>query len=448
MNSTRSGLLRTGAVVSAGILAIGLTACSSGGEEGGTTEITVAAVANPQIEDLQALSKTFEAEHPDVKVNFAILPESQLQDRVTQDIATKGAQFDAVMLGPDQTTVWAQNGWLENLTPFAEEGDYDPDDLIASVRDALSVDGDQYAVPFYSEGAFLTYRKDLFDAAGLTMPEQPTWDDVLGFAEVLDSPDIAGICLRGAPTSGAQMVYTTMIDSYGGAWYDMDWNSVLDSPEAVQAMEMYLALQQYGVDGAPSADFPECLNAYSQGKAAMWYDATVGATVIEDPASSTVVGKSGYAAGPVAVTEAADWFWAWSFAIPSTSEKKQAAWDFIAWATSKDYAQLVGEEIGWISVPPGTRTSTYDIPEYLEATAAFGPQTLEVIGSVDIKDPGLEPRPYVGGGWLALPEGQSLQIMLAQEISAALAGSQTVEQALTNAAEKANQAAIDAGRQN
>lgn len=450
MNSTKSGLLRTGAVVSAGILALGLSACSGGGsDDGGTTEITVAAVANPQIEDLQSLTESFEAEHPDIKVNFAILPESQLQDRVTQDIATKGAQFDAVMLGPDQTTVWAQNGWLENLSSYAEEGEYDADDLIPSVREALSVDGDQYAVPFYSEGAFLTYRKDLFDAAGLTMPDQPTWDDILGFAEVLNVPgETAGICLRGAPTSGAQMVYTTMIDSYGGAWYDMDWNSVLDSPEAIEAMEMYLALQQYGVAGAPSADFPECLNAYSQGKAAMWYDATVGATVIEDPASSTVVGKSGYARGPVAVTEAADWFWAWSFAIPATSEKKQAAWDFIAWATSKDYAQLVGEEIGWISVPPGTRTSTYEIPEYLEATAAFGPQTLEVIGAVDIKDPGLEPRPYVGGGWLALPEGQSLQIMLAQEISAALAGSQTVEQALTNAAEKANQAAIDAGRQN
>jgi sorbitol/mannitol transport system substrate-binding protein len=440
-------------LVAVGTVALATVACSSdgGGESGGgKTTITVAAVANPQIEDLQSLAKEFEAEHEDITVKFSILPESQLQDKVTQDIATKSGQYDAVMLGPDQATVWAQNGWITNLSEFADadDSDYDVDDLIPSVREALSTDGNLYAVPFYSEGAFLTYRKDLFEAAGLTMPEQPTWTDILGFAEALNKPgEMAGICLRGAPTSGAQMVYTTMIDSFGGAWYDMDWKSTLDSPEANEAMSTYLALQEYGVAGSTAVDFPECLNAYAQGQAAMWYDATVGATVIEDPASSTVVGKNGYAPGPVEVTEAADWFWAWSFAIPDTSSNKDAAWEFISWATSKDYAQLVGSELGWLHVPPGTRTSTYEIPEYQEATAAFGQETLQVIGAVDIKDPGTEPRPYVGGGWLALPEGQSLQIMLAQEISAALAGSQTIDEALANAAEKADAAAVEAGRQ-
>jgi sorbitol/mannitol transport system substrate-binding protein len=437
-------------VAAIAVVALSTAACSGagGGGASGKTTITVAAVSNPQIEDLQKLSKTFEAEHKDIDVKFSILPESQMQDKVTQDIATKGGQFDAVMLGPDQTTVWAKKNWIADLSGYAGKGDYDPDDLIPAVKNALSVDDKLYAVPFYSEGAFLTYRKDLFDAAGLTMPAQPTWDDVLTFAKTLNKPgDVAGICLRGAPTSGAQMVYTTMLDTYGGAWYDMDWNSTLDSPAVKQAMSQYLELQKYGVPGATSADFPECLNAYAQGKAAMWYDATVGATVLEDKDSSSVVGKNGYAPGPVEKTKAADWFWAWSFAIPETSKQKDAAWEFISWATSKDYAQLVGKQLGWLHVPPGTRTSTYAIPEYQEATKAFGAQTEKVIGAVDIKDPGVEPRPYVGGGWLALPQGQSLQIMFAKEISAALAGSQTIDQALANATKAANESAKSAGLQ-
>lgn len=442
--------------VSAGIATVGAVAltavgCSNnGGDAGEQVTVTVAAVANPQIEDLQDLVTEFESEHENINVKFSILPESQLQDKVTQDIATQSGQYDAVMLGPDQATVWAQNDWITNLSTYTDDAnsDYEVDDLIPSVREALSTDGNLHAVPFYAEGAFLTYREDLFEAAGLTMPDQPTWTDVLEFAKVLHEPgEVAGICLRGAPTSGAQMVYTTMIDAFGGAWYDMDWNSTLDSSEAVEALTTYLELQEYGVEGSTAADFPECLNAYSQGEAAMWYDATVGASVIEDPANSTVAGKNGYAPGPVEAIDAATWFWAWSLAIPETSSNKDAAWEFISWATSKEYAQLVGEELGWLHVPPGTRTSTYAIPEYQEATAAFGEQTLQVIGDVDIKDPGPEARPYTGGGWLALPEGQSLQIMLAQEVSAALAGSQSSEEALSNASDKANAAARDAGRQ-
>jgi sorbitol/mannitol transport system substrate-binding protein len=434
--------------------ALVLAGCSTagGGQEDGKTSITVAAVANPQIDDLQGLLPEFNKAHPDIEVNISILPETQLKDRVTQDIAAKGGQYDLVMLGPDQTQIWAQNQWLEDLGPYIDDDkDYDAGDIIPAVLDSLSVDGSPYAVPFYAEGAFVMYRADLFEAAGLTMPAQPSWQDIRDFAAALHDPanNVAGICLRGMPTSsGLAMTLNTMIDTFGGSWYDMDWNATLTDPAVKEATEFYLDVQQnYGIPGAVNAGFPECLNAYSQGNAAMWYDATVAASIVETPATSKVVGKNGYALSPVEKTDAGSWFWAWSFAMPATSEKKDAAATFLKWATSKEYIQLVGETLSWTQVPPGSRTSTYEIPEYMEAVASFGPQTLEALSTLNIIDPGVSPRPYVGGGWLALPEGQDIATKFAQEVSAALVGSATVDEALEKANTMANQAAKDAGRQ-
>lgn len=439
-------------VATAAAVVFGLTACAGAGAEGGDTTITVAAVANPQIDDLQALLPEFEKAHPGIKVNISILPETQLKDRVTQDIAAKGGQYDLVMLGPDQTQIWAQNRWLEDLGPFINDDKaYDAGDVIPAVLDSLSVDGSPYAVPFYAEGAFVMYRQDLFDAAGLTMPEQPTWQEIRTFAAKLHDPanNMAGICLRGAPTSsGLAMTLNTMIDTFGGQWYDMDWKSTLTDKAVQEATEFYVDIQQnYGIPGAANAGFPECLNAYSQGNAAMWYDATVAASILETPTTSKVTGLNGYALAPVEKTDSGSWFWAWSFAMPATSKNKEAASEFLKWATSKEYIKLVGTELSWTQVPPGSRTSTYEIPEYLEAVDGFGAQTLAALSTLNIINPGVTERPYVGGGWLALPEGQDIATKFAQDVSGAVTGAISVKDALQKSSDMADQAARDAGRQ-
>lgn len=435
-------------------VALLLSACSgdaTGGESGDDVRLTVAAVANPAIDDLKKLTSHFEKDHPNIQVEFTILPEDTIKDRVAQDIAAQSGQFDAVMLGPDQTSLWAKNGWLANLQPALEEDpNYDVDDFIPSVIDSVSVDGDAYAVPFYAETAFLVYRADLFKEAGLEMPELPTWDDVKKFAEVLHDPanDMAGICLRGAPTSGGAQALTSLYATFGGQTYDMDWNAQLTSKEVRRATEMYVDLaKNYGIAGASSASFPECLNAYSQGHAAMWFDATVAASTLEDPDSSAVVGKNGYAPQPIDTVDTTNWFWAWSFAQPVTSKNKEATDEFLRWATSKEYIRLVGEELGWAQVPPGTRVSTYEIPEYLEAAEAFATQTLEAIDKVNISGTKERPQPYIGGGWMDTPFQQEVHVKIGQELSAVIAGNKTVDEALEAMNATAERAAQEAGYQ-
>ncbi|MGH3741918.1 MAG: ABC transporter substrate-binding protein [Micromonosporaceae bacterium] len=439
---------RAAAVAAIAALAISTAACAgagAGGDDGNT--VTIATVANPQMQDIEKLSAEFEKDHPGVKVKFVTLPENELRDRVTQDIATQGGQYDVVTIGTYETPIWAENGWLVDLEKRAGAGDYDVDDLIPPVREALSYHGKLHAVPFYGESSFLMYRKDLFAKAGLSMPDKPTWEQVAGFADKLHDPknNVSGICLRGLPGWGEVLApLNTVILTQGGQWYDENWNAKLTSPETRKAVQFYVDLvRSNGEPGAPNAGFSECLTATGQGNAAMWYDATVAAASLEDPKNSKVAGKMGYVPAPVSKTENSGWLWAWSLAIPKTSQKQDAAWDFVSWATSKKYHKLVGEKLGWSRVPPGSRLSTYQIPEYQKAAGAFAGPTLDSIQNVDVKRPGLHAQPWVGVQYVAIPEFQDLGTKVSQEISAAIAGRQTVDESLA----KAQKYAVDTAKE-
>ncbi len=432
-------------------LALVATGCSGAGGAGadGDRIVTVATVSNPQMEDIEALASEFNDAHPDITVEFVVLPENQLRDRVTQDIATQGGQYDVVTIGTYEVPIWAENQWILSLDEYAADPGYEIDDIIPTVRSALSHEDQMYGAPFYGESSFLMYREDLFEEAGLDMPDRPTWEEVAGFAAELDDPDAgtAGICLRGVPGWGELLApLNSVILTYGGQWYDEDWNAHLDSPEVEEAVQTYVDLvRDHGQSGAPNAGFTECLTTMAQGDAAMFYDSTVAAGNLEDPDSSSVVGDIGYVAAPTMETDHAGWLWAWALSIPSTSTDPEAAWEFVSWATSKEYHQLVGEELGWERVPPGSRISTYDIPEYQEAAEAFAGPTYDAIDNVDVEQPGVHPQPWTGVQYVSIPEFQDLGTLVSQEISAAIAGQQTVEEALAKSQEYADQTAESGG---
>ena len=445
----RSSFLAALAVL--GLVAAGCSGAGGGGGGEGSKTVTIATVANPAMQDIEKLSSEFKKIHPDIDVKFVILPENELRDRVTQDIATQAGQYDVVTIGTYEVPIWAKNGWLTQLDDKAGQGSYDVGDLLPPIKDALSFEGGLYAVPFYGESSFLMYRKDLFQQAGLEMPAKPTWQQVAQFAEKRNTPakKIAGICLRGLPGWGEVLApLNTVILTFGGRWYDENYNAHLTDPETKEAVKFYVDLvRQAGEPGAPNAGFSECLTSMGQGTAAMWYDATVGAASLEDPKTSKVAGKMGYAPAPVVKTDNSGWLWAWSLGIPKTSKNADAAWQFVSCATSKDYHKLVGERLGWARVPPGARKSTYENPEYQKAAAAFAEPTLKSIESVNVKQPGLHPQPWVGVQYIVIPEFQDLGTKVSQEISAAIAGRQSVDQALEKAQKYATDTAKEGGYQ-
>ncbi|MGR3781306.1 MAG: extracellular solute-binding protein, partial [Albimonas sp.] len=190
---------------------------------------------------------------------------------------------------------------------------------------------------------------------------------------------------------------------------------------------------EYGPPGASSNGFNENLALFQTGKCAMWIDATVAASFVTNPDDSEVADQVGFALAPDnGLGKRGNWLWAWNLAVPAGTEKEDAAKAFIEWATSKEYTELVAEKEGWANVPPGTRTSLYENPAYLEA-APFAQMTLESIEAADPQNPTVDEVPYVGVQFVAIPEFQGLGTAVGQQFSAALAGQITAEQALANA---------------
>ncbi|HLR84525.1 MAG TPA: sugar ABC transporter substrate-binding protein [Nocardioidaceae bacterium] len=421
------------ALVSCAVIA----SCAGAGAIGASEDtLTIAIVSNSQMQDAIQLSPKFEKEHPNIDLDFVSLSENEARAKITVSTAMESGQFDIVMISNYETAQWAENGWLTDLQPYIEDTEgYDAEDFIPSLRDALSYKGDMYSVPFYGESSFLMYRKDLFEKAGITMPKKPTWEQVASYAKKLDNPSTGtvGICLRGLPGWGQVLApLDTVINTFGGSWYDEDWNAQLDSPQVHDAVQFYVDLvRKYGEPGAATAGFGECATQFSQGNAAMWYDATSAVSTVESPDSSRVSDVVGYAPAPVQETDHSGWLYTWSLAIPSQSDSPDAAWEFISWMTSKDYIKLVGNELGWARVPPGSRLSTYEIPEYKKAAESYGPLTLDALRNADPDDATATPVPYTGIQFLRIPEFQDLGTRVSQQISAAIAGSTSVEDALS-----------------
>ena len=426
---------------------LGATAVGALGTAAMAQQITVATVNNGDMIRMQGLMSEFNAAHPDIEVNWVTLEENALRQQVTTDIATGGGQFDVLTIGTYEVPIWAKQDWLEPLGDMP--ADYDVDDLLPSVRNALSVDDTLYALPFYGESAMVMYRTDLAEKAGVTIPDQPTWADIKAAAEAMTDKDneVYGICLRGKPGWGENMAFIgAMNNSYGGRWFDMDWNAQFDSQEWKDTVADYLELMtNYGPPGASSNGFNENLTLFQQGKCGMWIDATVAAGFVTGP-DSTVADSVGYAQFPnkEGVDNHGNWFWAWTLAIPASSDQKEAAKTFIQWATSKEYTDLVASKEGWRAAPPGTRTSLYDNPEY-QKDAPFAKMTLDSMNAVDFSKPSVQEIPYTGAQFVAIPEFQGIGTDVGQQMSAALAGQKSGEEALAESQELTNEAMEDAG---
>ena len=408
--------------------------------------LTIATVNNGDMIRMQGLTDDF-TEKTGHTVEWVTLEENVLRQRVTTDITTKGGAFDIMTIGMYETPIWGANDWLVPLDDLSD--DYDVDDILPAMRSGLSADGTLYAAPFYGESSMIMYRTDLMEKAGLEMPEGPTWEFIREAAAAMTDRDndINGICLRGKAGWGEGGAFITVTgNSFGARWFDEDWNAQFDQPEWKQALTFFVDMMtESGPAGYATNGFNENLSLFQQGKCGMWIDATVAASFVTNPDDSTVADKVGFALAPnhEGVDKRANWLWAWALAIPAGSQKVDAAKQFIEWATSKDYIELVAENEGWANVPPGARTSLYENPNYKDIP--FAKMTLESINLADPQNPTVDPVPYVGVQFVAIPEFAGIATEVSQEFSAVYAGQQTVDEALAKAQAITNDAMEAAG---
>jgi sorbitol/mannitol transport system substrate-binding protein len=450
MSSPPFRLRTLGAVGSVAAL-VALAACSSSGSSGSASgssnsgTVTVAVVSNPLItgQMIPLTQSVFEKQNPGITVKFATYTEGDLRAAIEKDVSTHSNAFNVIMIGPYETPLFAKNGWLTDLTSqyIASDPSYDASDLLPPVAKALSYKNDLYAVPFYGESSMLYYRTDLLKAAGITMPAHPTWAQVASYAAKLNQPGkVSGICLRGLAGWGDNMAsLDTVVNTFGGEWFNTSWAPQLTSPAFEAATNFYVNLvRQDGEAGASNDSFNQLLTLYGQGKCAMWYDSTVAATSIATSFPS-IAATTGYAFAPVDKTTSSGWLWSWALGIPQGTANSGAAWKFVSWATSKAYDSLVASKYGWAAVPPGSRTSLYSNPSYLAAAKAFAPITLASIDGTDPDHPTVNPVPYVGVQYVDIPQFESLGVQVGQQIAGAIAGTESVSQALSTSQSDASQ---------
>ena len=407
--------------------------------------ITIATVNNGDMIRMQGYTDTF-TEQTGINVEWVTLEENVLRQRVTTDITTNGGQFDIMTIGMYEAPIWGSNDWLVPLDDLSAE--YDVADLLPAMAGGLSYDGTLYAAPFYGESSMVMYRTDLMEAAGLEMPEAPTWAFIREAAAAMTdrANDINGICLRGKAGWGEGGAFiTAMSNSFGARWFDMDWNAQFDTQPWRDTLEFFVGMMnESGPAGYATNGFNENLSLFQQGKCGMWIDATVAASFVTNPNDSTVADHVGFALAPDnGLGQRSNWLWAWALAIPAGTQQADAAKQFIEWATSKEYIELVAANEGWANVPPGARTSLYENPNY--ADVPFADMTLRSILSADPNDSTVEPSPYVGIQFAAIPEFAGIASEVSQEFSAVYAGQQSIDEALEKAQAITNEAMEAAG---
>ena len=407
--------------------------------------LTIATVNNGDMIRMQKYTDDF-TKKTGHKVEWVTLEENVLRQRVTTDITTKGGAFDIMTIGMYETPIWGKNGWLVPLNDLSKE--YDAADILPAMAGGLSYNDTLYAAPFYGESSMVMYRADLMKAAGLKMPKAPTWDFIAKAAKAMTNRDkeINGICLRGKAGWGEGGAFiTAMSNSFGARWFDEKWNAQFDTKEWANTLKFFKSMMtESGPPGYATNGFNENLSLFQQGKCGMWIDATVAASFVTNPKDSKVADKVGFALAPDnGLGKRSNWLWAWALAVPAGTKKQAAAKQFIEWATSKSYIELVAAKEGWANVPPGARTSLYKNPEYKKVP--FAQMTLDSILSADPNNSTVKPSPYVGIQFAAIPEFAGIATEVSQEFSAAYAGKQTVEQALAKAQNITNEAMEAAG---
>jgi len=247
------------------LTAVGVMAGMSVTVGANADEITIATVNNADMITMQELAPAWEEETGNT-INWVVLEENVLRQRTTTDIATGGGSFDIMFI-----PIWGAKGWLTPLDDFADDADYDLEDVFPLVRNGLSANGSLYALPLYSETSFTFYRTDVFEKAGVEAPTgHISYDEFAEIVAKVHDPDggVYGTCQRGKAGWGENMAFVgTLANAFGARWFDMDWKPQLDSEEWKNAITYYVDLMtNYGPPGASANGHNENRALFKDGK--------------------------------------------------------------------------------------------------------------------------------------------------------------------------------------
>jgi multiple sugar transport system substrate-binding protein len=405
-------------------------------------QITVAVIPASYFDNLIAVAPEFEA-LSGIKVRFEKVPPGQIRQKAMLDLSSKTATYATHAADPMYYPLYVSNKWVEPLDRFVGDSALtDPawfqyDDVLKAWRDANSVDGKLYGMPYDGEVTVQVYRKDLYDAKGLK-PAQ-NFDEFVKNAQAVHDPNnrVWGMAVRGFAGAGQNMyIYPSIFRAFGGSW--MEGGKIrVNSGEAVKALDWYVDVQsKYAPAAVRNWNWPDIADAFSQGTLGVYIDAHSSAAVLNNPEKSKVIGKIGFArwpAGPTGKRVTSIWNWGFPINAALSDRAKRATWLFIAWAASAETQARTSWKFAGPAKRSGVnRSSLWRAPDFVGLMKASGDNFVAAALQSLEQDTDVDWRPRV-------PQWPAIGDTMATAIQAALVGQKKSKEALDEAQARIDQ---------
>ncbi len=398
--------------------------------------ITVAVIPASYFENLITLQPEFEA-LTGIKLRFEKVPPGQIRQKAMLDLSSKTATYATHAADPMYYPLYVSNKWVEPLDKYLNDPTltdaawFGFDDIIKAWRDADSVDGKPYGIPYDGEVTLQVYRKDLYAAKGLKPAD--TYEQLTANAKALNDPAnrMYGLALRGFAGAGQNMyIYPSLLRGFGGSWGTGN-NIVVNTPEAVKALTWYVdTLTAYAPPAVRNWNWPDIADAFSQGTIGTYIDAHSSAAVINNPEKSKVVGKIAYARwpkGPAGKRVTSIWNWGFPVNVALTERQKKATWLFITWATCAETQIRTSWKFAGSAKRSGlNRISLWKSPEFAATMKNMGDNFIPAALESLEQDTDVDWRPRV-------PQWPAIGETMATAIQSALVGQKSPKEALDEA---------------
>ncbi|WVT76149.1 ABC transporter substrate-binding protein (plasmid) [Sinorhizobium chiapasense] len=355
------------------------------------------------------------------KVEIVQAPYANVFEQGANAGSTKSGVFDIILMDDPWIPFFAENGHLEDLTPFFKKAGLEGPDTdflsksLAICRNPYNT-GPYVCLPYVGNAQMFFYDAAKYKEAGVDAPK--TWDDVLKASQALTKEGggrYFGYVFRGGQGNPVVADFMPIFWSYGANMFNEDRTKVtIDTPEGAAAMKMFMALRDVSPKGIESYNANEVGTALAAGTAASSINWPNWVATFEDPTQSKMVGKISYSPIPAGTKPGSSEIGHWTMGIMSASKNKQEAFDFMLWATSPEQIKISAERGN-----PPVRTSVFTDPELTKQEKfRHYPVLMEAIQAST-------PRPRH-------PKWPEIENAFGIELSKAVAGTITPEEALKN----------------
>ena len=372
-----------------------------------------------------------------IEVSVEVIPPKELREKAVLDLASGSGNYATHTGDPMYLPLYHANGWVDSLDDYLADDTvtdaawFDVDDIVPNWRAANTVEGTLYGMPVEGETTIHVYRADVMEELGLEPPD--TLEDFAAAAAEAHTPEMAGAALRGFLGAGQNMyIFPSLFLEFGGSWFAEDGSPTVNSEEGIAALQWYVdLLQNYAPAGVENWNWPEIMEAFASGGVAQFIDANSTASVIENPAKSSVAGSVGYKRwpqGPSGRRVSSIWNWAMPINASLDENAKKATWLYLQWLASRPTQLLSAsyKETEDADVRTGVnRVSIWDDAKYQELVGFTEDYVDVVLTSLEEDtDPDWRPR---------VPQWPDIGQTMAIAVQSALTNQQTPQEALDEA---------------